>query len=133
MRVNRNETDEDFNYHLQTCVSTSLYWWQLNEYLSHFANDQFKIIIFEELINNYQQTLNEIFKFLGLPEYLYNNPFEVLHKSNRGTISPNALKYNKQNYNKLIELIKSDAAKMEMFLGRSIDVWDLSEETWMRE
>lgn len=130
MRFNRKNTTDSFNDHLHTCISTSLYWNQLNKYLKYFSKTQFKIIIFEEFISNYQTTLSEIFTFLGVSDYIYDEKFKILHKSDKSKFSNIELKYSINNYNKIIKLIIDDKLKMENFLNKSIDVWDLSSESW---
>ena len=90
-----------------------------------------KIIIFEEFVSNPISTLKEIFEFLDLdPDVYESREFEVYNKSPELMDEP---KFDKEDYDKIIKQIKEDVAQMEKFLGRSLDLWDLSEEKWVKK
>jgi hypothetical protein len=68
---------------------TSLYGLQLNRFLIHFSKKQFKILIFEEFIENPQKSLNEILEFLSGSIFDKYNKFEIYNKSNRSSFTDN--------------------------------------------
>lgn len=134
LKIKRFKVNEvDFNNHLHSSVTTSLYFSQLNRYLPHFTKDQFKIVIFEEFINNPQAVLSDVFHFLDISDFKYNHTSYKYGESNREGFTHDDLKFTKNNYNKYIGEIKNDVRQMEEFLERSLDIWDLTEETWVKD
>lgn len=111
---------------------TSLYSQQLNRFLIHFSKKQFKILIFEEFIENPQKSLNEIFEFLSVSIFDKYNKFEIYNKSNRISFTDNELLFTGENYNRLMSLISKDLDTLESTLGRSLKIWDLSKEKWCK-
>ncbi|MCX2743398.1 sulfotransferase [Mangrovivirga sp. M17] len=55
---------EENNHYLMT----SMYFFQISKYLEYFPQDQIEIVLFEDLVNNRLDTLNSIFRFLGVSE-----------------------------------------------------------------
>ncbi len=115
-----------------TPLLTSLYGQQLNRFLIHFSKKQFKILIFEEFIENPQKSLNEIFEFLSVSIFDKYNEFEIYNKSNRSSFTDNELLFTGENYNRLMFLISKDLKTLESTLGRSLTIWDLSKEKWCK-
>jgi hypothetical protein len=111
---------------------TSLYGLQLNRFLIHFSKKQFKILIFEEFIENPQKSLNEIFEFLSVSTFDKYNKFKIYNKSNRSSFTDNELLFTVKNYNRLMSLIYKDLDTLESTLGRSLKLWDLSKEKWCK-
>lgn len=125
-----NSFFEPNNRHGQIMLSTSLYYQQLKYYLTEFEREQFKIVIFEELISKPQQHLSDIFTFLGLDNYGYSSyNFQAYNCSNKnlGTL---CLKFDVRNYQFLVDLFRTDTLKLENFLHRSLNLWDFSPQSW---
>ena len=133
--VRRLGVNGSFKDHLRwrgkVCLPISLYFFQLSNYLKYFDKSCFKVIIFEEFVSNPLDTLKDIFKFLELDSTKYGlGEFKVYNKSPR---SQDELKFDKESYDNIIKPIKEDVDQMEKFLGRSLDLWDLSEERWVKK
>jgi hypothetical protein len=112
-------------------VLTSLYFYQLEEYLKIFSPDKFKILIFEELIENPYKNLKQVFEFLGLESDIH----ETWHKShnvsgNRSELSSDELKFTREQFERLSLDIIPDLENLFDFIGRKITDWDLSSSKW---
>lgn len=57
-----------FNHHRHSYLSRGLYSEQLKEWLAYFSLDQMFIIDSRELFDSTAETMNQVFRFLGLPE-----------------------------------------------------------------
>jgi hypothetical protein len=116
-------------------LSISLYYFQLKNYLNNFDKSSFKIIIFEEFVSNPVLYLNEIFNFLNISPESYPKTvgFPILNKSkNRESFNKSELKFPKEYFYEIIPKINENVKGIEEFLGRKIDIWDLSEEKWCK-
>jgi hypothetical protein len=120
-----------FVYNNSWVLANSLYYYQLKYYLEFFTAKQIKIIVFEDYINDPQKILNEIFDHLNVKKYQNYSSFKIMNQSeNRNLLPEKELKFTLQNYEKLIEPIRTDISEMEKFLHRSLSLWDISPEKW---
>ncbi|MGI9319111.1 MAG: sulfotransferase family protein [bacterium] len=123
---------DDFNTRIRTrshFLETSLYFNQLKRYLEFFPADQIHVLLFEDLLARPDSTLAALTRFLRVDEGF---KFDVSHSH---AASPNRKPSNEfvfshENFTRFIEPIRRDIAAMEDFLGRSLAIWDLSEERW---
>ena len=116
------------------CVETSLYHYQLSQYLKYYDKCNFKIIIFEDFIRNPQWVLDEICSFLKVERLNKFDSLEVLNQSYiRSTILKQDLKFSEAVYHYLMDLIIPDKTSLENFIGKSIQKWDLSKELWCNQ
>jgi len=116
-------------------LQVSLYYNQLNNYLNIFNRNQFKVILFDDLITDTTQTINSILEFLGLDiSRYYLASFKVYNKAPKEqNVDFVDIKFTLDNYNMLMEDINPDIKKMELFLDRDLSLWDLSENTWVKK
>ena len=115
----------------QAALLTSLYHHQLEEYLGVFSPDAFKILIFEDLIDNPAKCIEQTFEFLCLNSSV-NNAWHESHNvsTNRSQLNANELILSTNQYQRLSSHILPDTEKLFDFLGRNVDLWDLSESKW---
>jgi len=57
-------------------VQTSMYYYQISQYLKFFKKEQILIVKSENLLNNRLKTLNEVFRFLSVKEITDSSIFE---------------------------------------------------------
>lgn len=98
----------------QLYVELGLYYKQVKRYLSQFGKNQIKIFLYEELIENPNKLLKEIFKFLGVNKNVYVN---TSNRHNASKIKEQEISEEAKNYlknffdrdiNRLSTLIKKD-------------------------
>jgi hypothetical protein len=65
------------------CVKYSLYGEQLNRYFSHFNREQLLILVFEEVISDPSDSLNDICTFLGVDDTFYRGQEWIANRENR--------------------------------------------------
>ena len=114
-------------------LSTSLYYKQLSSYLSFFDKENFKIVIFEDFINNPVNELHKIFSFLllSVSEVDNNFCFKIYNKSsNKEHHAKKDLLFSEKVYEHLMSYLADDVYKLENFVGGKIKSWDLSKEKW---
>lgn len=61
----------DWNYDITDdhLINTSRYMLQLEQYLKHFEKEAIKIVLFEEMIADPHSVFQQIFSFLGIPDF----------------------------------------------------------------
>jgi hypothetical protein len=133
---NINEFFVDGNEHGLLMVLTSLYYRQLEVYLQFFDKKQFKVILFEEFIVTPQRHLSELCSFLDLEDHTYHESDFLVHNASnyskhKGNSWNSCLKFSEKNYEKLLNMFMMDIPKLESFLDRSLQLWDLSKKTWV--
>jgi hypothetical protein len=104
-------------------VKTTKYFDQIKPFIKVFNSDV-KLVLFEELKNNPQETMNNIYKFLGLPPNV-NASYEVHNK----TSSKNKSKITLDVFNKLEPIFLEEKKRLEIHFGFELS-WDLSRDTW---
>ncbi|MCI5225191.1 MAG: sulfotransferase [Candidatus Electrothrix sp. AX2] len=129
------QISDDFNMRIRSrshYLETSLYFKQLKRYLSFFPANQIYLLFFEELLTHPDSTLSALAKFLQVDESFKFNT-SVTHNSNPKHRLSNDMIFSHDNYMRIIEPIRQDVAALENFLGRSLAIWDLSEEYWCQQ
>jgi tetratricopeptide (TPR) repeat protein len=99
------------NFGLMVC----LYYYHLKRWMQYFPREQFLIIKSEDFFKNTRQYVQEVYKFLGLPEY----ELKEYRKVNIGyypTISEETRQF-------LADYCRPHNQKLEEFLGMKFD-WD---------
>jgi hypothetical protein len=71
---------------------TSLYYYQISEYLKFFEKSQIHVLTLEDLKENRLKELNKIFSFLGLKELTDNNQFNYVKNDASSKQIPNFIK-----------------------------------------
>jgi len=61
-----SENFEEFCKKDPMCIDSSLYYEQLEQYLNYFSKEQILTVIFEELVNNPEKVLPEIYDFINI-------------------------------------------------------------------
>ena len=87
---------------------------QLKNWFKFFPKEQFHIIIFEEFITNPEKHVNEVFRFLGLPEH------KILSYENKNPSHLPDLKMKAQTVAKLKRLYKPYNEELSKLLGREL-------------
>jgi hypothetical protein len=84
------EPRHDVQYNVQTghYLKTSMYFFQLQEYLKYFELDQIHITTLEALKKDRLGTLNKIFTFLGVPEMKEAEKFNFVSNAHHQKVLP---------------------------------------------
>lgn len=98
-----------------TYLDKGIYAWKLKRWMEVFPKEQFHIVQSEQLYKHPQKTLNETFKFLGLPPHKLN----VYEHHNSGSYE----EMNVGTRKKLIEYYKPFNQELYDFLGVNYQ-WD---------
>lgn len=126
--------ENDINSFLSSdyyAFSNTRYYYQIEEYLKHFPIDQFKIIVFEDLIKKPNSVLNESFEYLNRSPITHFKEFKIYNNSNNQIrIDSNELIFSKDNYKKLISHLQPEFEKLEKLFNIDLKQWDLSSNTW---
>lgn len=116
---NWNIESKDDNYFATTVENSSLarsfYAEQLHVWFEQFSKNQILIISSEDLAQNTRKTLNEIFRFLNLPEYDIPN-IEKVNVSKKSEMNPDTRKI-------LVEFFKPYNEQLYNFLNKNFN-WD---------
>jgi hypothetical protein len=133
----RGRTEDDFNSWFAEkrsgLVSTSSYHSQLSPFLEKFDSNQIKVIVFEEFIRDQQKGLDEVCKFLEITPKEYTEIKKNNVSKNREEFEPEDLLLSESNYASVIEVTTQEKAALETYLGRTLDVWDLGKDKWMKK
>jgi len=129
--------ESDFNTELRKnhqYLLGSLYFQQLSYFLDYFDPARIKCLIFEEVVEDTQAALDEIFAFLGIPPHTVPDDRLVTHNKskNRKTFDRAQLKFSRDSFDRLMQPIGPDVAAMSEFLGRDLTAtWNLDAEHWV--
>ena len=104
------------HYILHSYLARGVYADQLENWFKHYSKKQFLILTTDDLRKNPQQTLNQVFDFLGLP------PFKVENFRDRN-VGNYKEKMNEDTRKFLIEYFKPHNERLSKLLQRSFD-WD---------
>jgi len=124
-KIGKTITD-DFNTRLRTrphLLDTSLYFKQLKRYLDFFPAEQIHVLLYEDLLAHPDETLAALTRFLRV-----DDGFKF--RTNYNARQRDEIIFSPDNFTRVIQPIKQDIAAMEDFLGRSLNIWDLSKERW---
>lgn len=125
---------DDFNTRLRTrshFLEASLYFKQLERYLAFFPVEQIHVLLFEELVSHPDSTLSALATFLTVDEgFTFDTSVAYNSSAMRRGPKRKDLAFSRGNFTRLIEPIRRDVAALEDFLGRSLALWDISEERW---
>ena len=118
----------DFLAHQEgnAALRTSMYAWQLGNYLRHFRREQFCVLIFEEFIHTPEREMRKVYSHLGLEPVVSADcyrPFNVSH--NRYTIDKEELMLDDHLVSLLRERLRPDTERLFELLGRRVEVWDV--------
>ena len=89
-----NVAPKDLNAYLSDfetneMVRTSMYHWQLSKYLDFFDKSQIHVLSLSELKDNRLETMNAIFRFLGVKEIIDPNLFHFEKNKSKNKKSHN--------------------------------------------
>lgn len=115
-KIIKNEKYDDYVLRTYSYVYRGMYLQQIKKWQKYFHNEQFHILSMEDLQKNPQKSLNNIFKFLNLPNYTINN----FPKKNIGKYRE---QINNETYKKLKQLYKPYNRDLFDYLGKKFD-WD---------
>jgi hypothetical protein len=76
---------------LEHFVNTSRYMAQLEHYLKYFSMDQILVVTAESLRANRQETLSNIFRFIGVDDSFSSQAFEQVRHDSAGKVRRNRL------------------------------------------
>jgi hypothetical protein len=133
--------EDDFDRRIETrrhYLAMSLYHYQLGNYLKHFEREQCRVVVFEEFTRDPARGLVEICAFLGLWSGFAFDTSLLYRASTRGEVRaqesapPPRPRFSAESYDRMIGAIREDVARLEAFLGRKLDLWDLTRERWCR-
>ncbi|MCH2172911.1 sulfotransferase [Myxococcota bacterium] len=119
-------------------LDASLYWFQLSRYLLHFPSEQIHVVILEELSSHPDRELADLCRFLQLDSgfdfdtsMLYRAS-PIAESLDSAATSRAPVRFSQSTYEYLMGSIRDDVRQLESYLGRKLDMWDLSKETWCR-
>lgn len=128
------------NYHFQNgtidqeikrdplLVETSKYYFQLSLFQKYFSKDNIKLLIYDDLVSNKRDMLDDVFKFLNVPTMAFENKFPLSNK----TKSKEVKGFSNESYKYLIEIFKNDIEQLEKEYNINVfDRWNLSKEKWV--
>lgn len=101
-------------------ILTSRYWYQLEAYLEVFRPEQFHVIIFEEFLEQPQQSMAALWAFLDLPAPA-SSPKFVAH--NAGNHENPRVDGDQDTLERVLSALKKDVAELQQWLGRDIPAW----------
>jgi hypothetical protein len=109
----------------KAALRTSMYAWQLDNYLRHFRRDQFCVLIFEEFVRTPEREMRKVYSHLALEPVVSADcyrPFNVSH--NRYTIDKEEFRLDDRRVSLLRERLRPDTERLFELLGRRVEVWD---------
>jgi len=113
--------------------SNTRYFYQLEEYLKVFPKDQFKVIVFEDMINRKETILNECFDFLGLAAIKDFKRFIIYNNSNvQDKNQIDKMKFSEETHEKLLSYLEPEFEQIQNLFNLDMDIWDLSSKTWCK-
>jgi len=121
---------EFINKNYSSVVNPSLYFFQLSRYLKLFNPERFHFVISEELTLDPEKALNKIRRFLGIKDFRHIQSLRLHASSNKANRHSSSTKLDSALYAVLMDDISRDLEALENFLGRRLDMWDLSKERW---
>ena len=143
-RSNVSTVDFDLNRHVMTrrhLISRSLYYKQLQPYLELFPEKNIKMILMEEMSMNPKHVLREISEFLGISTDFEFDTSRV-HNATSDRISwwlTGAANekvgdqfFSMPVFEKLQREVVPDVQSLQDFMGKSLDLWNLSSSKWCR-
>jgi hypothetical protein len=116
--------------HYERALLTSRYWYHLAHYLRHFPKEQIKLALFEDLIDNPQSVMEDIFRFLDLDSEAPVSIGEHNRSENRADFKASELLFPAAAFKAARRVIEPEVRRLENFMGRSLSVWELSEDRW---
>ena len=130
-KVNPTDDINSFLFSDYYAFSNTRYYYQIEEYIKLFPVEQFKIIVFEDLIKQTKSVLNESFEFLDLVPIIHFNKFKIYNESkNRNMINTSELKFTKDNYEKLLSHLQPEFDQLKKLFNLDLELWDLSSDKW---
>jgi hypothetical protein len=116
--------------HYDNALLTSRYWYQLQNYLQHFGKEQIKVVLFEDFIKSLQSVMDELFRFLELDPEGEVTPELRNRSENRETFAGGELLFPAEAFRAAKRVIEPEVRRLEDFMQRNLDNWDLREERW---
>ncbi len=109
------------------------YYYQIEEYLKHFSSDQFKIVIFEDMVQQRETILKSIYEFLDLKPLEIFKDSAIYNKSeNRKNYAVEELKFSNEVYDKLLLRLTPEIDSLQKAFNLSLDSWNLTREKWLK-
>ena len=119
----------EFNQYLavhgHNLLVTSLYFYQLSQFLKHFKLDSFLVITMEDLNLYPEQVMKHVFAFLNVDSQFQCKNLRVKHNTAESNTDMSKPKFNEHLYQQIRKIIEPDVQKLEFLLGRRLN-WDLS-------
>lgn len=116
--------------HYKRALLTSSYWYQLTAYLKYFPRQQIKVVLLEDLIKDCEDAVDEIYDFLELQSAGKINTLVRNRSANRSSFHATKLLFPVEAFREALSVVRPDVHKLEKFMHRKLDVWDLSIEQW---
>ena len=112
-------------------IRTSHYASQIAAYLEHFPRSQIQILLFEDLVERGEESMQPLWAFLDLPPTRLGRPRQLNRSTNRADVDPADLLFSPAWYNRLAATLVEDAQSLLRLADRDTDTWDLGER-WRR-
>ncbi|WP_297823072.1 sulfotransferase domain-containing protein [uncultured Paraglaciecola sp.] len=122
---------EEYIFTYSHAVDTSLYYYQLTNFLRYFEMNQLHILILEDLKIEPQNTLNDLLQFLGIdPVFSFDTTKKFNISNRRVALKQNELLLSKQAHEMIISKVAPDIDSLEKLVGMTLNHWDLSSNYW---
>lgn len=116
-------------YRDELLVETSKYYSQLALFSNYFSKESIKVILFEDLVQDKANVLNDIFGFLNLPPVSQLEAYAQYNKTDKKATNH----FSEKSYKYLMNIFQSEILQLEKNYDISIaGKWDLSKETWTK-
>lgn len=114
----------------EVALRTSRYGYQLETYLQEFPESQIELVLFEDLVEDPQAVVEGILEFLDLSR-THAVSGEVYNRSaNRSQFADAELRFPPHKYRQALRQFEEEAQKLEGFIGRAPEAWNLSQRRW---
>jgi hypothetical protein len=114
----------------EQALLTSRYWSQLEVYLTHFPREQIKVITFEDLANQRDRVLADIFHFLELENSASPPPRVYNRSENRESLAEDALLFPPSAFRAAFSILDPEIRALQEFLGHPFEEW--TPNAWCR-
>ena len=122
---NYSGTFEDMLNIDKSYLNTSLYFSRLKAYIDVFGKENIKLVFFEDLVNQPQVLMSELYSFLELEDFIHDE-----FKKFNVTSPKQKVKFSKSSFQNIKEAILRDKALLEKNFNISL-TWNLTEKDWV--
>ncbi len=122
---------EEYIFTYSHAIDTSLYYYQLANFLRHFQLNQLHVFTLEDLKAKPQDTLNSLLWFLGVDTaFDFNTTKKFNISKKRSDLNGIELILSKQAHEMIISKVAPDIENLKELVGIALNHWELSSSYW---